>query len=136
MWPTISSAKRGKTNALPRPPPAPVTTTTCPLKERAIDGRTDENGSSSPAFEQTRQACDYWHRLHVLKDVINMPKRCQWQRRSARMYIHHGSRVCIHPQCSVNVGRKKEEKEKKTHCNEDIGRNRIAGKLQVIEQEV
>jgi hypothetical protein len=40
--PTTSSTRRGRTDALPRPPPAPVTTTTCPLKERAIGGRKEE----------------------------------------------------------------------------------------------
>ena len=34
------STNREKTDALPRPPPAPVTTTTCPLKDRVIcEGR-------------------------------------------------------------------------------------------------
>jgi len=39
--------------------------------------------------------------------------------------------------CKCRKKKKSEEKKrKKTHCNEDIGRSEIAGKLQVIEQEV
>jgi hypothetical protein len=53
---TTGSSKGGKTNALPRPPPAPVTTTTCPLKERAIGGWKEE--SAGEMTSNKRDACD------------------------------------------------------------------------------
>jgi hypothetical protein len=109
------------------------------LKERAIDGRTDENGSSSPAFEQTRQACDYLIEASTARaqgrDKYAEAMVAMATALSADVYtswfasMHTSSMLC-------KCRKKKGKKEKKTHCNEDIGRNRIARKLQVIEQEV
>jgi len=57
--------KGGGTNALPRPPPAPVTTTTCPLKERAICGERGSGRKRARVLLGTRRGSHVIHSLPV-----------------------------------------------------------------------